>query len=48
MSKIPCREMRGFLDLLEREGELLRVSRPVSPFHVNSLLAQSDKAVLFE
>jgi len=31
MSQSPIRNLRDFLRLLEREGELLRISAPVDP-----------------
>ena len=46
--RLPYRDMRGLLDHLESHGELLRIQKPVPPRYLNTLLAQSDKAVLFE
>lgn len=46
--QIPYRDMRGLLDHLEANGELLRIAKPVSPKHIHTLLAKSDQAILFE
>ncbi len=45
---IPYRDMRGLLDHLDRHGELLHIKKPVPPRYLHTLLAKSDKAVLFE
>ena len=46
--RIPYRDMRGLLEHLEANGELLRISKPVPPKYLHTLLAKSDQAVLFE
>ncbi|MDP6483791.1 MAG: UbiD family decarboxylase [Nitrospinota bacterium] len=46
--RIPYRDMRGLLDHLEANGELLRIKKPVPPKYMHTLLAKSDQAVLFE
>jgi 2,5-furandicarboxylate decarboxylase 1 len=47
-SEIPYRDLRGLIDHLEQNGELLRIQKPVPPRYLNTLLAKSDKALLFE
>ena len=46
--RIPYRDMRGLLDHLEANGELLRIKKPVPPKYMHTLLSKSDQAVLFE
>ena len=38
---------RGFLDRLEREGDLVNIDQPVDIRHVATLVDQSDKALRF-
>ncbi len=47
-AEIPYRDIRGLIYHLERNGQLLRIKKAVSPRYTHTLLAQSDKAVLFE
>ncbi len=47
-AEIPYRDIRGLIHHLERNGQLLRIKKAVSPRYTHTLLAQSDKAVLFE
>ncbi len=46
--RIPYRDMRGLLDHLEANGELLRIKKPVPPKYMHTLLSKSNQAVLFE
>ena len=41
-------DFRGFVQRLEKEGELLRVRREVDARYISALVAKSDKALLFE
>ncbi|MFQ5856261.1 MAG: UbiD family decarboxylase [Anaerolineae bacterium] len=47
-AEIPYRDVRGLIVHLEGNGQLLRIKKSVSARHIHTLLAQSDKAVLFE
>ena len=41
-------DLRGLISRMEKEGELLRIQKPVDVRYVSALTAQSDNAALFE
>ena len=45
---LPYHDMRGLVALLESEGQLRRITRPVEARYLNTLLAQADTALLME
>ena len=45
---LPYHDMRGLLALLESEGQLRRITKPVEARYLNTLLAQADTALLME
>ena len=45
---LPYHDMRGLIALLESEGQLRRITRPVEARYLNTLLAQADTALLME
>ena len=45
---LPYHDMRGLMELLESEGQLRRVRKPVDARHLHTLLAQADTALLME
>lgn len=45
---LPYHDMRGLMELLESEGQLRRIRKPVDARHLHTLLAQADTALLME
>ena len=45
---LPYHDMRGLVALLESEGQLRRIRKPVDARHLHTLLAQADTALLME
>ena len=45
---LPYHDMRGLLALLESQGQLRRITKPVEARYLHTLLAQADTALLME